>query len=996
MSNEEVNLDHVLISFRHRSNGTVQVTYPLHQFLRRERYTSVHRVASDFDYEEFRSTIHDQDVYDEENEIYLPPVDGGEAFAISKKEHFWVFFTYVQAGKYNEWIITNSHPPTVIIYTPDRLNQQPSPDDVMEKINPPPGNPEAEDPNPGPKEPRPKNGDRGGRGPGGPKQGGPKQGGPKQGRPKQGGPKQDRPKQGGPEVIEIDDESDEGNAGEPSFLDEVNEVDDSGSEADPLPTDGQLVDRLGVNLHDPINPSWQAAAKFFGIDEDDTFAVIPGLKRNPLDHQLYAAYYILTRPLHNINTAIIADDVGLGKTNSALLTAYIYHRLHVAMVEVDNQWEGRPAARGPLHFSHQDIISEDSVCPLQVKWGFQCPCLRREAYDIAQKLGSNPTVIACPPDLIRGWMAEVDKSFDLTQGSPARDMVFMQYSTSTFYKNSPAVLETESKVEENITSRQRYEIVYPLAEDLKSRYVIICSRLVPENLRKCYERDVQFGRTTQRNVSHFNATLVFMDEVHGYKGTTAGPTIPFQFVRKIDRDSPDPTVIVGLSASMLSDGPKAWGAFVHHMFRSTDAKIGIPELRSEDDLRQHRVDFDFLVGHLESLESNNENEQAAAQVRFDNVRGFLRAFLPRIMLRRVANTLFNGHLITRPPRDIVTIITDTPDGSVREAQKALAESVRSWVGQIYNQRVREWDEGGRMGTEPDRKTVQENVLSCAINNTPGLKINRAYEIILRSSCFPAIAELIRSEQITYEQILTSAVREISEEITKAFGGPAPGSRPQNADAIDREVRDIIQKSPFYAHRNLLRNNSPKLAQVCRYIEHILSLQEHDWTAASGFPDPGTPDDGSKVRHCLIFTETQLSSFLLFMLLYRRFAKRVEWHYIHAGLSGAQRGEIVQRMQEPCRVTDKTKILISTFSLLGTGHNIQRANYCIITEMPRSLDIQNQAKGRIDRTGQVQEPNSVQLYDTRNLAETVRYNRSMNRARLVGDGGVDGIDLSNFV
>ncbi|XXG95548.1 hypothetical protein Hte_001812 [Hypoxylon texense] len=97
----------------------------------------------------------------------------------------------------------------------------------------------------------------------------------------------------------------------------------------------------------------------------------------------------------------------------------------------------------------------------------------------------------------------------------------------------------------------------------------------------------------------------------------------------------------------------------------------------------------------------------------------------------------------------------------------------------------------------------------------------------------------------------------------------------------------------------------------------------------------------------------------------------------------ERSAMLNQVQQPCKNTDLNKVVVSNFHFIGQGLNLQRANYAIITEMPRAQTVQRQAFGRVDRRGQTQKMVLLQLYDERNLAEAVRYERSQARAQLEG-------------
>jgi hypothetical protein len=97
------------------------------------------------------------------------------------------------------------------------------------------------------------------------------------------------------------------------------------------------------------------------------------------------------------------------------------------------------------------------------------------------------------------------------------------------------------------------------------------------------------------------------------------------------------------------------------------------------------------------------------------------------------------------------------------------------------------------------------------------------------------------------------------------------------------------------------------------------------------------------------------------------------------------------MEEVCDEEDSpVKILISPINIMGEGFNYKRVNTVILTEIPKSPEIGEEAFARINSVGQVMKPLLYQLYDRHNLADAVRRTRNRNQQRLARSGH-DGED-----
>ncbi|KAI0969649.1 hypothetical protein F4678DRAFT_439591 [Xylaria arbuscula] len=108
-------------------------------------------------------------------------------------------------------------------------------------------------------------------------------------------------------------------------------------------------------------------------------------------------------------------------------------------------------------------------------------------------------------------------------------------------------------------------------------------------------------------------------------------------------------------------------------------------------------------------------------------------------------------------------------------------------------------------------------------------------------------------------------------------------------------------------------------------------------------------------------------------------------YAHSGVSTGVRSEYTTYFQRNCQQGDPVKVLISTINIFGEGHNMQRVNSCILTEVPNTHERQKQAFGRVDRTGQTMTPLLFQLFDRENRCERIKMQRNINQRNLAAAG-----------
>ncbi|KAI2628634.1 hypothetical protein GGR54DRAFT_651478 [Hypoxylon sp. NC1633] len=1051
MSNNEVNLDYVVL--RTSTPRGLLAIRVLNAFVRPERH-SLRRVSSDFDYTNFRKYLEDTLQIPTGLSLRALPSDR----IVESEDTFWILLSATQSGV--AAVETHAGLPVISFeyetIHPGHLEETPGPEPEESTPGPEPDTTLNLDPSddiygstPPPRFQSQRESSRGdkGKAPGGPSD---SDQGIAPGEPSGSGKgKEPERLPGADEGTAPEEPSGSGKGKEPERVpgtdkgkarEEQPAVDDERDilaeetvydndeaeegqtlldihDEDSVDSGNGIIDGIKFDFANISDTTWGAVCRFFNCSTDTEEWRGAGFKFSLKNYQMHAVWFILTQATRGIPAALVGDDVGLGKTIMTIATTRLHHFIQVDYQAALAEWNAQPPPRDMdrqhLPREPQHLNDVTLVCPSQRGDHIQCSCVRSgDSYRVAFSIRPLPSIIVCPPDMIRQWANEVEKFISFTPG--AQNMIYSahhrafddmlhvkQFNADLVVPSRGDTVGLQNAGRSNRRARPVYKLTNQRTEIPQSQYVIIVSQRGAEALRQMY---------THNDVSRLAASFVFFDEVHDYRGSRGKPTIPFQMLEKISTDSQHQVVAVGLSASILGGGPRNWRPFVDHMFRkSTAGRINIPGLGSVADLDHREVDWNYLIDRLGKEQDDRTRDLVAT--RYEGFKTFLGNFMPPLMLCRTKRGTFRGRPISdNPPRPIIERQCNLPEGPVRDAHRRCVGTVKSWVDAAFADHHRKWVEGGREGDEPNLGSFQLALLTG--DNVGAGNYCRIYNVMVRSSTFPAIARLFEAKKINYEHLLRQHVEMESKLFTDAMqprrtvaaarpSTPGRGTRapstPARRDTPGANAIGTLNRSVFYEFRHELAETSPKFQALCTWIDHILEQKatNYRWTEASGFPNPGPrPMDLTNLRHMLIFSDYQVSSLILLMLLLPKYENRAEFIYVHGGTTTKERAQLFQRLQAPCSMLDNPKILIATYKLAGKGHNLQRANYCMLTEVARTREIQWQAAGRIDRNGQNSIPITVQFYDTSNLAEMVRYNRSKARARL-SDVGHD-ISLQDFM
>ncbi|KAK0724218.1 hypothetical protein B0H67DRAFT_444880, partial [Lasiosphaeris hirsuta] len=169
--------------------------------------------------------------------------------------------------------------------------------------------------------------------------------------------------------------------------------------------------------------------------------------------------------------------------------------------------------------------------------------------------------------------------------------------------------------------------------------------------------------------------------------------------------------------------------------------------------------------------------------------------------------------------------------------------------------------------------------------------------------------------------------------------------------------DLV-KTAYFTQIPAWSANSPKLATIAATIATMLADRSQT---------PGSPSTAKKL---VLFTALESEAALLhgWLLLKKARDKRLKPVWIHGGLGAAARQAVVDSFLEQGNAPPN--ILVASVALAGTGLNLQRARYSVVTSPAWTKREVQQAYYRVHRVGQTQETRLQLLVSRWNPAERV--------------------------
>ncbi|KAI0452964.1 hypothetical protein F5B21DRAFT_526358 [Xylaria acuta] len=769
-----------------------------------------------------------------------------------------------------------------------------------------------------------------------------------------------------------------------------------------LSDDGPLYPEDGPTLIDQIVPredsadddDWKRVCDFFRCSVDAEYIPVHGMSVQLKRYQAFTVWRVFTQITDkNIPSFVIGDAPGLGKTGMSLTIAIIFAMLHTKYQAVLNY--RRTAGQPKAHLE----VGESGTCPSQLSpqvQGIICPCVSSGlSFKLVECIDDFPSMICVPPVLIPQWYNEAESWIDRGQNSPASHIRIL---IDRDEGEIPAISANDIErirgtlIEEGTGRRRSYRLD---AQPGSSANIMIVGRHATPQLLGRFRVPKPRTRSGE-TINSLGCGFVFFDEYHDYKGGRENITKPFEMLGTI-RQMVRRVMAIGLSAN-VTQGPHMWRPFVDHVFNSP-TRGPIPGLNNVNRLDRYQRTYSYLVQNIdrEGMSDDAKREQERRQTELVE---FMRVFIPHMTLARTRTSKFRGETVGSPYAPIRLKTLNMRPGETHDIFRSLASNIQAYLNQRYNEAVRDWENEGRRGEMPNKKSLANDDIRQIAD---GRGQNRDFSVISRASCFPYIATLYNKDSIPHESILFEGVQPIA----RGIGRQLHPSRLSAADVAGsiNSVNELLAQSPFFQHRNELMDWSPKILWVQGYIRELLRIlkTQPDTQEVRDKYGPA-PTDGTNARHALVFSQAPITAFLTFMVLWNTFREDIEKGdlvllYPSSGMSTAERAQYTDFMQQSCQNDNRCKVLVSASSIMGEGHNLQRANSVILTEVPSTYETQKQSFGRADRQGQTMTPFLYQLYDDLNLAERVKMARNKNRKRLrflTGDETVEEPDFTQLI
>ncbi|KAK3320212.1 hypothetical protein B0T19DRAFT_361664 [Cercophora scortea] len=208
--------------------------------------------------------------------------------------------------------------------------------------------------------------------------------------------------------------------------------------------------------------------------------------------------------------------------------------------------------------------------------------------------------------------------------------------------------------------------------------------------------------------------------------------------------------------------------------------------------------------------------------------------------------------------------------------------------------------------------------------------------------------------------------------------PGIALAPSTFTFTDDEVTTLLSSSnnnplltPYNTHITTWSTGSPKLSTITSTITTMLT---------DTAPIPG---ESTSAKKLLLFSPLESESLLLHLYLLTQqqqksphLVPRLKPVHIHSGMSPSTRQAVIDKFLQPGNAPPN--VLIAPMALAGTGLNLHKANYAIVTSPAWTRRENQQAYFRIHRVGQRQET-KLQLLTCRwNPAERVILGRYEGR------------------
>lgn len=571
-------------------------------------------------------------------------------------------------------------------------------------------------------------------------------------------------------------------------------------------------------------------------------------------------------------------------------------------------------SKSKVKAQHNPVGSDARICSMDGRYGFQCYCYSKLTRELADRLPEGPNVIVVPTRSSAQILRDAKAKLD-TGVLRIRSQYEGADKQDKLTATEIKALTATVTATEGAEGAVDYHYMHQLSHGL-SQYMIITT---PQSLRRLtlvdFATDVKTPDGKLKKRDGLLPGIVMLDEFHEY----------------------------AISPDMKQNTTVAW---LHHLKKSCDGP-------------QQPAPLTYFVSGTPLEDSPADIRPALSLFERDAWRSE-----PPHPMARLSLASFNELTATYD----TLAATQAKDEMV--PREAIADCRRR-LGAVFRLTMVR-----RLGIDSFRGRPLTNLGPLSVN----IVNHQLPEGMKEASCLDKLVDSVReASPESNSQFLRSPQGEallLRLRLATTFPATARASTTQGGESFnftDTEVHtslaaanNDLTKTPYFRHIPAWSANSPKLATIAATITTMLS--DHSKT-------PGSPSTAKKL---VLFTALEAEAALMhgWLLLKKARDKRIKPVWIHGGLDARARTAAVDAFLEQGNAPPN--ILIAPLALAGTGLNLQRARYSIVTSPAWTKREVQQAYYRIHRVGQTQDTRLQLLTSRWNPAERVIFARYEGR------------------
>ena len=649
--------------------------------------------------------------------------------------------------------------------------------------------------------------------------------------------------------------------------------------------------------------AWHACLDFFNLPlpaTPPTPAPPPSGKRVPLkklpgmsiglyDYQLMGVFNLLRFLLQDVSGGLLCDEQGLGKTQEMFGVVALAWGLRRCKAEVKAAWRREKEGRpaGVGRHNRPGDTGTARVCPFDARYGFRCYCYCEATRQLADRLPEGGNVLVAPA---RGCAALVKEAKVKLDGK-----VFKVRGVHEGGEREDQLTAADVEaLRATVTGTQdRDGAVYEYqAGPGQSDYIIVVSPEFVPRLNGQFGVEVRVG-TEKAKKSALLPGIILLDEFHEYavEGQDSRVVAWLQRLKSICLSSQQPTPL----AYFVSGTP----------FDETPADIR-PAIELLERVvwqgESHPLKgatltaFDSLVATFDTLSAAQVGGDVVSQPAIASYRRQLDLVLNHTMLRRLGTDQFQGRNLT----DIGPLKVNITD---HQLPLSMVDSLRSLANHTRDLAMQ-------------AAAAQDIPLPRLLRTKTG----EALLLKLRlASAFPALAACPSAVSFTF------TISELHAHLTTA--------------------KNDVTKTPYFSHVPAWSASSPKLATLTQTVITMLTDKA---------PIPGS---ASSAKKACLFSPIEAESLLLYsyLLLLKSQSsptsplRALKPVLLHSNLPASTRHQLITQFLTEGNAAPN--VLVAPLALAGTGLNLQRARYSVVTGPAWTRRENQQAYYRIHRVGQ---------------------------------------------